>query len=41
LISAGHPHGWAYQMSFADAAGLTASGLFIQAALFYYVKKVS
>ncbi len=41
LISAGHPHSWAYQMSFAAAAGLTAIGLFIQAALFYYLKKPS
>ena len=41
LISAGHPQSWAYQMSFAAAAGLTTVGLFIQAALFYYLKKPS
>ena len=41
LISAGHPQSWAYQMSFAAAAGLTTIGLFIQAALFYYLKKPS
>jgi MFS family permease len=41
LISAGHPHSWAYQMSFAAAAGLTAVGLFIIATLLYYLRKLS
>lgn len=41
LISAGYPHSWAYQMSFATAAGLTAVGLFIIATLLYYLRKLS
>ena len=41
LISAGHPYSWAYQMSFAAAAGLTAAGLFIIATLLYYLRKLS
>ena len=41
LIAAGHMESWAYQMSFAAAAGLTAVGLFIQAGLYYYLKKDS
>lgn len=39
LIASGYPQSWAYQMSFAAAAGLTAIGLFIQAALYTYLKK--
>jgi MFS family permease len=39
LISSGHSHSWAYRMSFASAAGLTTIGLFIQASLFYYLKR--
>jgi len=39
MIAAGHPQTYAYQTSFAAAAGLTTVGLFIQAALLYYLRK--
>ena len=39
LIAAGYPQTYAYQSSFAAAAGLTTVGLFIQAALLYFLKK--
>jgi MFS family permease len=39
MISVGRPHTYAYQASFAAAAGLTAIGLIIQAALLYFLKK--
>jgi MFS family permease len=39
LIGAGYPQTWAYQVSFASAAALTAVGFLIQAALFYRVRR--
>ena len=39
LISAGHAQSRAYQVSFAAAAGLTAAGFCIQAALLYFLNK--
>jgi len=41
LIARGYSQSWAYQMSFAAAAGISAIGLFIQAALYYYLKRQS
>lgn len=38
LIGAGYPQTWAYQMSFAAAAGLTAVGFLIEAALLHWLK---
>lgn len=38
MIGAGYPQTWAYQMSFAAAAGLTAVGFLIEAALLYRLK---
>lgn len=38
LIGAGYPQTWSYQMSFAAAAGLTAVGFLVEAALLYWLK---
>jgi MFS family permease len=38
LIGAGYPQTWSYQMSFAAAAGLTAVGFLVEAALLHWLK---